>query len=318
MTVKQITTRIEQSFLVQQILKWAKNTVFPGSAGNSIFDIVTFVWREWHTERINTRANSIAFSFILSIFPSIIVLFSLIAYTPFYKNLHEFIRATLHDLMPGSAEQVVMKTIKDITTIKRNQLLSLGFLLAAYFSSNGMMAMMNGFEKANKITFRRYTFFEKRWIALKLTFLLGLLMVVTVVLGILGNTIIEFVSDFLRLRKFEKISLNMSRWVLMIGLIYSGISIIYRMGVPLRKKLPLINPGATLATILSLLVSSFFSYYVDNFGSYNKLYGSIGTLIVFMLWLQLNVFIMLVGFELNAAIAVNRDLKDNKDADTGQ
>lgn len=265
-----------------------------------------------------SRANAIAFSFFISIFPSIIVLFTLIAYTPLYKNFNELIRSTVHDLMPGNAEQIVMKTIKDLTTIKRNDLLSVGFLLATYFSTNGMMAMMSGFQKAHKLTFRRYGLFEKRWIAMKLTFLLSVLLLGSVVFGILGNTIIEFLSDFFALKKFDKMSLVFMRWFVMIALLYGGISIIFRLGVPLRKKLPFFNPGSTLAMLLSILVSIIFSYYVDNFSSYNKFYGSIGTLIVFLLWLQLNVFNILLGFELNAAIAVNRDLKALKETDTGQ
>jgi membrane protein len=228
------------------------------------------------------------------------------------------IRQSLHDLMPGNAELIAMKTIKDLTTIKRNDVLSFGFLLAIFFSSNGMMAMMSGFEKAYKLTFRRYGLFEKRWIALQLTFLLGLLLFCSVILGILGSNIVEFINDFFHLKKFEKFGLTFLRWFLMTSLLYSGVSVIYRLGVPLRKKLPFFNQGAALATILSILASILFSYYVDTFGAYNKVYGSLGTLIVFMLWLQLNIINLLLGFELNAAIAVNRDLKALKETDTGQ
>ena len=82
------------------------------------------------------------------------------------------------------------------------------------------------------------------------------------------------------------------------------------------RKFRFITPGATLAAILSILSSVVFSFFVDNFGSYNKLYGSIGTVIVIMVWIQLNAFILLIGFELNASIAVNRDLKKKvKEAD---
>lgn len=265
-----------------------------------------------------SRANAISFSFFLSIFPSIIVLFTLIAYTPFYKNFNELIRSTVHDLMPGSAEAVVMKTIKDLTTIKRSGLLSIGFVLAVYFSTNGMMSMMSAFEKAYKLTFRKYSVLEKRWISIKLSALLGLLLLGTILFGILGNTILSYANEIFKLRQFEKLGIVAMQWLVLLVLLYGSISIIYRLGIPLRKKLPLINPGATLATILSVLISVFFSYYVDNFGSYNKVYGSIGALIAFLIWLQFNMFSILLGFELNASIAINRDLKALKDTDTGQ
>lgn len=300
------------------MINWSKKTTFPGSLGNSVYDILAFIWKEVKADTLMKRADAISFSFFLSIFPSIIVLFTIIAYTPFYKNFNELIRSTVHDLMPGNAEQVVMKAIKDLTTIKRSGLLSLGFLLAVFFSTNGMMSMMSGFEKSYKITFRKYGGFEKRWISIKLSVLLGLLLIGTIILGILGNTILAYASEVLKLRKFEKLGFVAIQWSILLILLYGSISIIYRLGIPLRKKLPLINPGATLATTLSILISVIFSYYVDNFGSYNKVYGSIGALIAFLIWLQFNIFSILLGFEFNAAIAINRDLKALKETDTGQ
>jgi len=90
-------------------------------------------------------------------------------------------------------------------------------------------------------------------------------------------------------------------------LFYTTFSTIYRFGSSTWRPIPFFNPGALLATVLSIATSWGFSFYVDNFGSYNKLYGSIGTLIVLMIWIQLNCLILLLGFELNAGIAVLRD-----------
>jgi len=91
---------------------------------------------------------------------------------------------------------------------------------------------------------------------------------------------------------------------------YTIISLIYRYGAAVRKKFHFFSPGATLATIFCILISIFFSFYVDNFSKYNELYGSFGTIIVTMIWIQLNSLILLIGFELNASIAINRDLKE--------
>ena len=99
------------------------------------------------------------------------------------------------------------------------------------------------------------------------------------------------------------------RWLILFVSFYSVISLIYRYGPSLLKPLKLINPGAILATVISILSSVVFSYFVNTFGRYNEIYGSIGALIVILIWLQINSFILLAGFELNASIAVNRDLK---------
>ena len=293
--------------MVKNIKIWAKKTSFPGFLGVSIYDTSIFLWDEWRGSVITSRANGIAFSFFLSIFPSIIVLFTLVAYTPFYKNFNELIRDTVHDLMPGNAEKWVLDTIKDLTTIKRKDWLSLGFFLALYFSSNGMVAMLSGFEKAYKETFIRPNYFRKRLIAIQLTILLGFLLLASALLGILGDVFVKFVSQFYKNKAFVSFLLTLLRYLLMVVVLYGGLSIIYRLGMPLRKKLPFVNPGVTLATVSSIITSSIFSFYIDNFSNYNKLYGSLGALIVLLLWLQLNIYIVLVGFELNASIAINRD-----------
>lgn len=304
---KNISNRFFKSKAVKNVRIWAKNTSFPGFLGISVYDISIFLWEEWRGSIITTRANGITFSFFLSIFPTIIVLFTLVAYTPFYKNFNELIRVSVHDLMPGNAEKWILETIKDLTTIKRKGWLSLGFFLALYFSSNGMAAMLSGFEKAYKETFTRPNYFRKRLVAIQLTILLGFLLLASVILGILGNVFVQFVAQFYKNKAFVSFLLTLLRYLLMVVVLYGGLSIIYRLGMPLRKKLSFVNPGVTLATVLSILTSVIFSFYVDNFSNYNKLYGSLGALIVLLLWLQLNIYIVLIGFELNASIAINRD-----------
>ena len=248
-----------------------------------------------------------AFSFFLSIFPSIIVLFTLLAYTPLYSIFGETLQKSISDVMPGSAGKMIFTTIKDITTIPRKGLLSAGFVLALWFSSNGMMSLMRGMEKRYKNTFRRRNAWEKRLTALKLTFLMGTVLIASVVFVILGNTILSLVFKYIHLSWLSKTVLFAFRWVVIMLLFYTGISFVYQFGAATRKRITFINPGSVLATFLSILSSWAFSFYVDNFGSYNKIYGSIGTLIVLMIWIQLNCFIVLVGFELNAGIAVIRD-----------
>jgi membrane protein len=294
---------------VVALRSWAMATVLPGFQGVSLHEVYDFLKKELKENNLNSKANSIAFSFFISLFPTIIVMFTLMAYFPIYKNFYEFIKGFVHDLMPGNAEIMVMDAIKDLTTIKRKGLLSIGFILAIYFSSNGMAAMMSGFEKTHKKSFKRYSFFYKRLIALQLTFLLGFLLFASVILVILGNTLIAVLIKFVKASWFSFTSLFLLRILAIVVLMYGGISIIYRFGAPLRRKMPFWNPGAILATFGSIMTSVIFSYYVDNFGNYNKVYGSIGTLIALMVWLQINIFIVLAGFELNASISVSRDMK---------
>ena len=201
--------------------------------------------------------------------------------------------------------------IVEITTTPKIGLLSFGFILAGYFSSNGMLAMMRSFDKSYRVTFKKRSGWKKRVIALALTGLLGGLVIASVVLVILGNVIVEWLSEYITLAGFSTAGFAMLRWISIIFLFYFGISVIYRYGAATYKRFSFFSPGATLATILSLLSSMAFSLYIDEFEryeTYNKFYGSIAAIIIVMLWIQLNSLILLIGFELNASIAVNRDL----------
>lgn len=324
-TVKELKKRFWSHPRVVRFLNWTKRRSLPGFFKVPIYDVVTFLISETQRFAVVTRANSTAFSFFLAIFPSIIVLLTLLPYLSSYLLTHipggeDFMSIMYREIkfiMPGNAGDMLFETIEDLTTKPRTGMLSFGFLMALIFASNGMLAMMRSFEKSYKKTFRKRTAFNKRLVSIGLTFLLGLLLIASVVLVIVGNLLIDLLSQYIHLDWFSTLALSMLRYIVIIALFYSVIAVIYRFGVATRKRMNFFTPGATMATLLCLLSSQVFSFYVDNFNTYNKLYGSIGTVIVVMLWIQINSLFLLLGFELNAGIAVNRDLerKDEDDDD---
>lgn len=308
---------------IVNLLEWSKKSSLPGFFAVPVYDVIIFLLNEIRHFALVTRANSMAYSFFLSLFPSLIVLLTLLpfitdyflAFIPEGESLMQELEYQINLVMPGNAGDMLFGTIQDITTRPQTALLSIGFLLAIFFASNGMMAMMRSFEKAHVQTFKKRPPFRKRMISIALTGLLGILLLASAVFLILGNYIIQWLSDFIRLDWFGSVSVSILRYVVIVLLFYSIIALIYRYAVPYKKRFAYFTPGATLATTLSILSSIAFSFYVENFNTYNKLYGSIGTIIVIMLWIQLNCFIILVGFELNASIAVNRDLKKERTED---
>ncbi|MCS7036860.1 MAG: YihY/virulence factor BrkB family protein [Saprospiraceae bacterium] len=311
--LQRIQEYVERHPLLERIITWSKTHSLPGLKRIPLYNLLGFIRDELRNDDLMTRANSIAFNLFLAIFPSIIALFTLLAYTPLYENFDEVLAEAIERVMPGSAGQLIFSTIEDIATRQRSGLLSLGFFLAVWFASNGMLSLMEGFEKEHQLTFRRRSLLEKRLVAIQLTFLLGLVLIGDVVLVILGNLLLGALFAFVKAGLFTRLILFAFRWIVIIALFYTGYSIIYRYGAATRRPLPFFNPGAMLATLLSILVSWGFSFYVDNFGSYNKVYGSIGALIAFMIWLQLNCAILLIGFELNAGVAVLRDRRRAKE-----
>lgn len=299
------------------VVEWSKTHSLPGLLRIPIYNLVQFILEETRKDALVTRANSMAFSFFLAIFPGIIVLISLLPYFPISLDFFGTVHRSIKQIMPGNAGTLVFGTVEDLLKTTRGDVLSVGFFLAMWFSSNGMLSMMEGLEKDYHTVFRRRNALEKRLIAIQLTFTLSFILFASAVLVVLGNTILNFVFKYIEVDFLTKMVFFFFRWIVVVLLFYTGISAIYRLGAPTRKKIPFINSGAVLATILSILTSWGFSFYVDNFGNFNKIYGAIGSLIVLMVWIQINCVILLIGFELNAGIAVIRDSRRREASDEG-
>lgn len=282
-----------------------KRFSFPGFEGVPIYNVLSFFFNEIKRDVFHIRAKAIAFSFFLAIFPALLFIFTLIPYIP-VPSLQDNLIEILSGFIPLETFDMLEATITEIVAKQRGDLLSLGFIVAIFFATTGMVAMMDSFDKTNA-TFVKRGFLKSRWIAFKLTLILVVLFILTIVLVIAGNKILAFLIEFYHFKSsFTYFLFTALKWLIVILMFFIGISMIYYYGPAVRKKWRFISAGSTLATFLSILISLGFSYYVNNFGHYNILYGSIGTIIVFMLWLYLNSLTLLIGFELNASIAYNK------------
>ncbi len=308
-TWQEIKGRFVGHPITQSVLNWSKTHSFPGFFKVPVYDVIVFLYNESMRVTLVSRANAMAFSFFLSLFPTIIFLFTVATMLPIYESFEYEINGYIDYIMPTNAGDELKATIKALVK-PDTRLLSVGVVLALYFSSNGMLSLMAGFEKTHLKVFRKRTEVKKRLVALGLTLQVGVMLTASVVFILLGNIIISWLQDVFHLTIGGAFLIGFLRWVTIILLFYFGFAGIYRYGAALHRRFKWFTPGATLATVLSLLSSLAFSFYVESFGTYNKVYGSIGTIMVLMLWIQLNCFILLVGFELNASIAVNRDLKE--------
>ncbi len=317
-SIKGITDFFLNHPLLRKTIEWSQNHSLPGFFKVPIYDVLVFLYHETRRSDLFTRANSVAFNYFLSLFPSLMAFFTLIPlfkrmliqYLPEGEHFDLYLRSEIQRIMPGVAGERLFAFVDDITNNPRFGLLSFGFILAIYFASNGMLALMQGFEKSYHRTFRQRGEFRKRMIAILLTFEMGVLVIAAVILIILGEFLFNLIFGLVRLDQLTGITIQFLRWAAIIMMFYFGIAIIYRYGAATIKRFKLFSPGATLATLLCILSSLAFSFYVNEFNTYNELYGSIGAIIVLMLWIQIISFILLVGFELNASIAVNRDLKE--------
>jgi len=292
-----------------------KRFTLPGFAKVPVFEVVIFFMAELKDNTMVTRAQAIAFSFFLAVFPAILFSFTLIPYLPI-NNLEANTMLLLKQVLPNQQSFEFMRAnIIDVIHKPRFGLLSFGFISALYLSTNGVITMMRSFDKTYDIYTRR-NFFHQRWIALKLTLLLFILLLSSVLVIIGGDVILEWIfNTFHFLSAFSQILLQTLRFTIIAALFLFAISMIYYYGPAVKEKWRFISAGSITATILSIFISIAFSYYVKHFANYNKVYGSLGTIIILQVWFYLNSLVLLIGFELNASIYYNKSLKEKLKGD---
>lgn len=293
----------------RNISTWAKGVTIPGFDGVPLYDVGVFYKNGIANGAIGVRAGAISFSFFLALFPTIIFVFTLIPFIPIPNFQLELI-GLIQQVLPSNTFQAIENTIVDITINKRGSLLSFGFIAALIFSTNGVSAMIAAFN-ASANAFENRSFLSMRAIAVVLVFILVLLTSVATGLIIFGRTILRaLVTEGLIHNSFSHILFVSGQWIVLFVLILLMISFLYYYAPSKRDKFTFFSPGSIVATLLVILSTLAFSYYLTRFGRYNKLYGSIGTLIALLIWLNLNSFVLLVGFELNVSIRNARFRKD--------
>lgn len=291
---------LSQKFAEKTVI-WAKGVSFPFLDGVPVYNVAVFFWRSIVDGSLTTRASAIAFNFFLALFPAILFLFTLIPYIPI-PNFQDELFFLIKSIVPESVFGAIEDTVEDIITRPRGQLLSLGFFMALIFSTNGIASMMSAFDATIHSIYRR-TWISQRLISVALLFILAVLLTTAIALVTGGQALLDYIDkQSVFFDRFTYYFLSVGKWVIILALFFFAYSFLYYMAPARKTKWRLISAGGTLATLLSILVLYGFTYYINNFSQYNKLYGSIGTLLVVLLLIYLISLILLVGFELNASI----------------
>jgi membrane protein len=293
---------IVESLPVRFISLKAKKINPPGFQGIALYDVLKFFLQNIRKTGFTERAAAISYNFIMSIPPICLFLFTLIPHLPFVpiKTIKMQLHSLITDVIPAKVHNKNLIAFVDsfLGNDPRIGLLSFGFILSLFFASNGMMGIMRSFNKGY-VGFEKRRGLETRGVAIRLTMIIMGLLLACLLLLIAQGAI---VSWFNITNVFVKYLITIIRWALIIGLIFSSISFIYIYAPALKKRWKWMSPGSILATFLSLLVTLGFSIFVNNFGKYNALYGSIGTVMVFMILIFINSLVLLIGYELNVSI----------------
>ena len=300
-------TKIEQFILNTGPVKFlsarSKKIILPGFEKLPLYDVVLFFFAQVKKVGLNDRAASVAFNLLMAIPAATIFLFTLIPYFPISEQITQELLLLTHVFAPDEETYNLTRDfLVDFLNTPRSGLLSVGFILVVWYSSNAIMGIMRSFNRS-LLNVTERNFYHDRWMSIKMTTVLILLIIVTVTLLVTQGALFNFLMELWDIKSRVLIwIIDSIRWVIIVTLILFSIGFIYKYAPAISKRWKLASPGAILATFLIVLSTFIFSFYLDNFSSYNKVYGSIGTILIVMLLMHTNCLILLVGYELNVSI----------------
>jgi len=284
-----------------KITKISQRIVLPGFDGIPLYDVTRFFVKGISNGYITHRAAAISFSFFLAIFPFLIFLFSIIPFVPI-TNFQTYLLDVVQSFIPETAYETVKETIIDIVTRPRSSLLILNFILTLYFSTNGVNSLIEAFNNSSQDIETRSTV-KQYLISILLVLIISFLLIIAIGLISFGSGILRaLMPHSISETKIFLYILELLRWIIVLGVLLLAISFIYYLAPARRTDFGFISAGSMLATVLVVITTLGFNFYVDNFSRYNVLYGSLGTLMIVLIWIYLNAISVIIGFELNASI----------------
>ncbi|GAA4271901.1 YihY/virulence factor BrkB family protein [Aquimarina gracilis] len=296
---KVIEDKLNKIPVISLLVKLGKKIILPGFEGLSLYDLIEIYVTGIIKGTFSARASAISWSFFLSIFPFLLFLLNLIPYVPidnFEKNFFEFINSAL----PTQTSEFFSVIFEDIASNPRGGLLSTVFILSILFMTNGINAVFSGFEYSYHVNLNR-NFVRQYIVALGVSIIVASLLLITVI-GTLYFTYLVNNLNEIGVVDDTLFWLTVGRYSLFVFMIFVIIATLFYFGTSEGKQNKFFSPGAFMTTLLIIITTYLFGIYIDNFSNYNKLYGSIGAVLILMLYIWLNANLLLLGFELNASL----------------
>ncbi|OEY73590.1 YihY/virulence factor BrkB family protein [Salegentibacter salarius] len=288
---------------IEQFSNWwenkTKEIILPGFDGLSLYDLWEIYSGGIIKGTFSTRASAIAFSFFMALFPFLLFMLNLIPYINFIDDFQLQFLVFMDSLLPPNTSDFFNDIFLDIANTPRGGLLSLAFIVSIFLMTNGINAIFTGFEfsyhtNANRSIVRQYL------VAVGVSLIMALLLLLTVILAVY---LTYAVNDFNELGiGFSKLSAAFVKYLVFILLIYTAVATLYYFGTKEARQARFFSVGAFFTTLLIVIFTYLFGLYIENFSTYNELYGSIGALLILMVYIWLNSNILLLGFELNASL----------------
>lgn len=291
----------------------AKGIYIPGFQHVNLYQVIKFLFKQLNTLGLYDRASAISFNLIMALPAGFLFLFSIIPYFPSTFKVKKQILSVFKDIAPNSSTYIFILDIINDLLSQHVGVFSFGFLLLLFYASNAMTGIIRSFDKS--IMQNKPFFLHQRMRAIRLTIMLILLVFASILVLIGQDQLTTLLREVFDIKRKTIVPYwNTVRWGVIVLLLFFGNAFIYKYAPLIKEKWSLMSPGALLSTLLMLITTLGFSYWVNHFSSYNKIYGSIGTVLVVMTLVYINALILLIGFELNVSIEVLK--KEQNQLDT--
>jgi membrane protein len=268
--------------------------------GLSVRQLASRVWQELGEDEIVDRAAALSYYFLFALFPTLLFLTALLGMLPI-PGLMERLMGYVEQAMPGDAASVIRKTLDEIVRGSRGSLLSIGALTALWASSNGMGSVMTALNVAYDVEDTR-PWWKRRSVAIALTVGFSLFILGGLVSMVFGPRLGAMVAGWLGLGDVFTAVWNVASVPVAMLFVLIGIALVYYLAPAARQEWRWVTPGSAVALVLWVAMSYGLRLYVTHFANYNATYGSIGGVILLMLWLYLTGLVLLLGAEINAEI----------------
>jgi membrane protein len=305
--------KILNSTLVKSLQNKSRKIFIPGFGGVPLYDIIIFFISQMNKVGLNDRAAAISFNFLMAIPAATIFICTLIPYMPVSREITIELLDLTKSIAPNATTYgVVANFLNDFLNTPRKGLLSVGFIVAVFYASNAILGIMRSFNRSLH-NYKERGFLKDRWTAIKLTTVLIVMIMLTVTLLVFQGELFRWLMNSVQIKSeiVRQLIYSIRSGIIILLVLYS-IGIIYKYAPTISKRWRIASPGAILATVLVILSTWLFSFYVNNFGSYNKVYGSIGTILILMFLIYLNSLILLIGYELNVCIHSLKAVADER------
>ncbi len=296
---EEIENKLNKIPVVKQLVSLTKAIKLKTLEGLSLYDILEMYVLGIFKGAFSYRASAIAFSFFMALFPFTLFILNLIPFIPLENFQADFLEFVEEGVPPNTYE-AIEAILKDIMETSHQGLLSSGFILSILLMTNGINAILGGFEMSAHITITR-GFFRQYFISLAISLVLSMILLITVAAIVIAEVMIQKIN--IRGYVADVSVIEWSRYGFILLMILITTSILYKFGAKETSSIAFISYGAVFTTILIVVSSYVFGIYVTKFAKYNELYGSIGTLLVLMFYIWINCMVLLLGFELNATIS---------------